>query len=88
MSCKLDLSYRDDVFVSWLLDESAYNDLTPMSGKLHFSAGERTKSIVLRSLPDQILEGAETYAVTLSSATGGAEISPIAGIAKVIYDLI
>ncbi|XP_039258016.2 adhesion G-protein coupled receptor V1-like isoform X1 [Styela clava] len=69
----------EDVTVSWSLERSAFSDITPMLGKLHFSINERRKRIVLRTLPDQILEGDESYAVKLVSATGGAEISPVAG---------
>lgn len=58
-------------------------DISPSSGELHFASGDRLKTIVFRTLPDQILEGAETYSVELVSATGGAEISPVARIAKV-----
>lgn len=73
----------DEVIVYWNLEEAARDDLTPLSGQLNFEAGQRMKSIILRALPDQILEGNEDYTITLNSATGGAEISPIAGKAVV-----
>lgn len=55
-----------------------------MSGRLIFPPGVRSQLIVLRTLPDQELEGEETYQVKLVSATGKAEISPVAKTAKVI----
>ena len=71
----------------WKLDDSAHADLSPVSGNLLFPAKTRSKSIILRSLPDQQLEGEESFNIRLIAATGGAEISPVAGNAKVGYVL-
>ena len=80
---KLCIVTSDEVTLLWELDGAARDDLSPMSGRLVFSPGIRSRSIVLRSLPDQLLEGEEVYDLNLVSATGGAEISPVAGKAKV-----
>ncbi|CAK8694047.1 unnamed protein product [Clavelina lepadiformis] len=74
----------EDVTLLWKLDDSAHADLSPVSGNLLFPAKTRSKSIILRSLPDQQLEGEESFNIRLIAATGGAEISPVAGNAKVI----
>ena len=55
-----------------------------MSGKLLFPPEIRSRSIVLRTLPDQELEGEEIYLLTLVSVTGEAEISPVARNAEVV----
>jgi len=73
----------DEITLLWELEESARNDLSPVSGRLMFSSGTRSRSIVLRSIPDQELEGEEIYSLKLITATGGAEISPVARKAKV-----
>ena len=78
-----DTIFSDEITLLWELEESARNDLSPMSGRLTFPSGIRSRSIILRSIPDQELEGVEIYNLNLITATGGAEISPVAREAKV-----
>jgi len=72
--------------VTWELEESGRDDLSPASGKLVFPPDVRSRSIVMRTLPDQIVEGEEKFSVALKSVTGGAEISPVASIAEVLLE--
>lgn len=43
---------------------------------IFFSQGETVQNIVLRSLPDIIPEGQETFFMTLTSVSGGASLRP------------
>jgi uncharacterized delta-60 repeat protein len=49
-------------------------DYVPQNGTLVFAAGETNKTFVLPILDDWLAEEAETFTVTLSQATGGAQL--------------
>ncbi|XP_078413685.1 adhesion G-protein coupled receptor V1 [Cetorhinus maximus] len=79
---------RDDghgsVQIVWQVDDSAFDDLAPLSGTLSFNQTENKKTLVLRIYPDAVLEGEEQYMIQLVSATNDAEISPVYGSATII----
>uniref|UniRef100_UPI00398F1058 adhesion G-protein coupled receptor V1 isoform X2 n=1 Tax=Pristiophorus japonicus TaxID=55135 RepID=UPI00398F1058 len=79
---------RDDghgsVQIVWQVDESAIDDLTPLSGTLSFNETETKKTLVLRIYPDALLEGEEQFTIRLVSATNNAEISPVYGSTTII----
>lgn len=54
---------------------SAGSDFTVTSGTVAFGAGETVKDIVIPIGADGLLEGPESFLVTLQSATGGAFVS-------------
>ncbi|XP_032873159.1 adhesion G-protein coupled receptor V1 [Amblyraja radiata] len=72
------------VQIVWQVDESAIDDLVPLSGTLNFNQTETTKKIVLHIYADALLEGQEQYVIRLISASNNAEISPVNGVATVI----
>ncbi|XP_051876623.1 adhesion G-protein coupled receptor V1 [Pristis pectinata] len=72
------------VQIVWQVDESAVDDLTPLSGALMFNQTETTKTLVLHIYPDALLEGEEQYMIRLISASNNAEISPVHGSATII----
>uniref|UniRef100_U3K352 Adhesion G-protein coupled receptor V1 n=1 Tax=Ficedula albicollis TaxID=59894 RepID=U3K352_FICAL len=74
---------RGAATVLWILEEAARYDLTPLNGTLHFNETESQKMIILHAIQDGLLEGNETFTIQLVS-TGGAEISPVHGVATVI----
>jgi ELWxxDGT repeat protein len=49
----------------------AGSDYTPTSGTLSFGAGDRTKTIDVAVLSDGLVEGPETFTVTLAAPTNG-----------------
>ncbi|MBI5309508.1 MAG: DUF4394 domain-containing protein [Actinobacteria bacterium] len=56
----------------------AGQDYVPVQGTLEFVAGERTKEIVVPLIQDSAIDGAQVFAVELTSPTGGALVlSPI-----------
>uniref|UniRef100_A0A4W3JB69 Adhesion G-protein coupled receptor V1 n=1 Tax=Callorhinchus milii TaxID=7868 RepID=A0A4W3JB69_CALMI len=72
------------VEIVWQVDDSAENDLIPLTGTLSFNETETRKTLVLRIYPDAVLEGEERYSIQLVSATNNADISPVYGIATII----
>jgi hypothetical protein len=54
---------------------SAGSDFTVTTGTVTFGAGETVKDIVIPIGADGLLEGPESFLVTLQSATGGASVS-------------
>lgn len=56
---------------------SSGSDFTSTSGTLHWTDGDSTpKTISIPLAADALVEGNETFSVTLSSATGGVIVSP------------
>jgi YD repeat-containing protein len=50
-------------------------DFTAASGTLAFAAGDTSKTFTVTTATDALVEGSETFAASLSGATGGATIS-------------
>ncbi|GCB80708.1 hypothetical protein scyTo_0016347 [Scyliorhinus torazame] len=74
---------RDDghgsVQLIWQVDDSAIDDIEPLSGTLSFNQTETKKTLMLHIYPDDLMEGEEQYTIRLVSATNGAGISPLYG---------
>jgi|SRR5829696_91217 len=49
-------------------------DYTPVSGTLDFSAGAFSRTITIPILSDQVYEASEQFSITLSNATGEADL--------------
>jgi len=64
----------------------AGQDYAAVAGTLTFGVGETTKTIVIPILADNLVEGAETFTVTLSGPTGGATLGQQATVTVVIVD--
>jgi hypothetical protein len=62
------------------------NDYTATSGTLNFADGETSKTISIPILEDAIVEGDETFNVTLSNATGGATLGSASSATVTIND--
>ncbi|XP_038661208.1 adhesion G-protein coupled receptor V1 isoform X3 [Scyliorhinus canicula] len=79
---------RDDghgsVQLIWQVDDSAIDDIEPLSGTLSFNQTETKKTLMLHIYPDDLTEGEEQYTIRLVSATNGAGISPLYGSATII----
>ena len=58
------------------------SDFTANAGVLTFAQGEASKTVVLQTSPDALLEDNETLTISLSNATRGAKISPSAGMGE------
>ncbi|MGH7136469.1 MAG: Calx-beta domain-containing protein, partial [Pirellulales bacterium] len=52
-------------------------DYTAVSGTLSFSPGQTLSTFTVPILPDNLVEGDETFFVTLSDPTGGATVGPL-----------
>jgi hypothetical protein len=61
-------------------------DYTAASGTLTFKDGETSKIISVPILPDNLVEGDETFFVTLSNPTGGATIDAANPAVETIYE--
>ena len=66
---------------------TAGSDYLAMSGTLTFNNGEMFKTFSVPILPDNLVEGAETFFVTLSNATGGATIDSANPAVETIYEI-
>jgi hypothetical protein len=64
----------------------AGQDYVAASGTLSFAVGETTRTIRIQILQDDVVEGHESFTVTLSSPTGGASLGQQATITVVIVD--
>ncbi|XP_052793587.1 adhesion G-protein coupled receptor V1-like [Mya arenaria] len=72
------------VNVQWRLNaEAVYDFYEPHTGTLLFAQGEKTKSLSLRTRPDNILEGEEQFRVSLITADNNADISHTQGDARI-----
>ncbi|XP_019589799.2 adhesion G-protein coupled receptor V1 [Rhinolophus sinicus] len=71
------------VRLQWTVDETAKDDLSPLSGTLHFDETESQKTIVLHTLQDTVLEDYRHFTIQLISADE-VEISPVKGSASII----
>ncbi|XP_039767131.1 adhesion G-protein coupled receptor V1 [Ornithorhynchus anatinus] len=69
------------VQLEWTLEEGAKDDLSPLTGTLHFDETESQKTIVLYALADAVVERDESFIIQLASL--GAEISPVYGKATI-----
>ena len=58
------------------------SDFTANAGVLTFAQGEASKTVVVQTSPDALLEDNETLTISLSNATRGARISPSAGVGE------
>ena len=54
---------------------TAGNDYTAKTGMLSFAVGETSKTISIATVEDSVVEGNETFTVTLSDVSGGGTIS-------------
>ncbi|XP_029019275.1 adhesion G-protein coupled receptor V1 isoform X2 [Betta splendens] len=63
-----------EVSVSWVLEPSLSDDVTPLKGNITFKEGENLKNITVFSLPDEIPEDKENFTIKLLNATGGARL--------------
>ncbi|MFM7363821.1 MAG: Calx-beta domain-containing protein [Cuspidothrix sp.] len=63
-------------------DTASTNDFTAKTETLTFAQGETSKTFTVQTTPDTLLEGNETFTVSLSNATSGAIISSTNGTAK------
>ncbi|KAG8524634.1 Adhesion G-protein coupled receptor V1 [Galemys pyrenaicus] len=63
-----------DVNVSWVISPDFTQDVFPIEGIIFFGDQEFSKNITIYSLPDEIPEEMEEFAVVLLNATGGAKI--------------
>lgn len=52
-------------------------DFVAASGTLTFASGQNSQAITVQLLPDLLVEPTETFTVTLSNATGGAELGVV-----------
>ena len=62
------------------------SDYTALSGTLQFNAGESTKTLVVPILNDAAIESAETFRLTLSSPSGGAQAGAILVLTTTVVD--
>ena len=60
--------------------------LNGLSGTLNFAAGVTSQTITLNIANDTVYEGAESFNVTLSGATGGAVINDALGLGTILDD--
>lgn len=60
----------------------AHADVTPVSGVLAYSGGEKSRSFFLSSVQDSEAEDNEVFSVKLLASRGGANISPESSLAK------
>jgi uncharacterized repeat protein (TIGR01451 family)/uncharacterized delta-60 repeat protein len=66
---------------------TAGSDYTATSAVLSFTNGETFKTISIPILQDTLVEGDETFFITLTNATGGAQIiSPSSAVATIVDD--
>lgn len=65
---------------------TAGSDYAPVSGALSFASGDTTKTVTVTTYMDSITEANETFAVNLSSPTGGASISDTQGVGTIMND--
>ncbi|XP_061116243.1 adhesion G-protein coupled receptor V1 [Conger conger] len=72
------------VTLTWVLEDSARDDLTPLNGTLLFGELESRKILSIRALLDAILEGDEHFTVQLLSVNNEAVIDPIHDTASVV----
>ncbi|ELW52331.1 G-protein coupled receptor 98 [Tupaia chinensis] len=66
------------VQLKWTLEEKAKDDLSPLSGTLHFDENESQKTIVLHPLQDTVLDEYRRFTIQLQSIDE-VEISPVRG---------
>ncbi|KAL8615958.1 hypothetical protein ACOMHN_034634 [Nucella lapillus] len=72
------------VNVRWRLNAQAQDDFVPpLEGTVQFLQGQTEQNISLQSRPDGLLEGRETFLVSLQSADNNADISPTDADAKI-----
>nr|XP_040129297.1 LOW QUALITY PROTEIN: adhesion G-protein coupled receptor V1 [Ictidomys tridecemlineatus] len=71
------------VRLRWTVDEKAKDNLSPLSGTLHFDEMESQKTIVLHALQDTMLEKDRHYTIQLLPIDE-VEISPAKGSASII----
>ncbi|KAM6225436.1 adhesion G-protein coupled receptor V1 [Rhynchocyon petersi] len=72
------------VQLQWTIDEMAKEDLSPLSGTLHFDEMESQKTIVLHTLQDTVLKRDKRFIIQLISVDE-VEISPMKGSASIIF---
>ncbi|WP_307722549.1 Calx-beta domain-containing protein, partial [Sphaerospermopsis reniformis] len=63
-------------------DTASANDFTAKTETLTFAQGETSKTFTVQTTQDTLLEGNETFTVSLSNPTSGAIISSTNGTAK------
>nr|XP_029492889.1 adhesion G-protein coupled receptor V1-like [Oncorhynchus nerka] len=71
------------VTLMWRLEDTAWDDLSPLNGTLVFNETESWRTLVIRALADAVLEGEESFTVQLLAAKSGAVIDPINGSATI-----
>ncbi|XP_016041836.2 adhesion G-protein coupled receptor V1 [Erinaceus europaeus] len=71
------------VRLQWTVDEKAKDDLSPLSGMVHFDETESQKTIVLHTLQDTVVEKDRNFTIHLVSVDD-TEISPLKGSASIV----
>ncbi|KAM9360944.1 adhesion G-protein coupled receptor V1 [Symphorus nematophorus] len=73
-----------EVHVYWNITPAVVSDFEAISGTVTMRDRQSAATIILKALDDELPEERREYQLTLTSATSGLEISPIAKHAKII----
>ncbi|XP_049326601.1 adhesion G-protein coupled receptor V1 isoform X2 [Astyanax mexicanus] len=72
------------VYLIWILEQKARDDLQPHNGTLVFNGTESRQTLMIQALADAVLEGEERFTVQLLSAENEAVINPTRNMATVV----
>uniref|UniRef100_A0A3B4ZW94 Adhesion G-protein coupled receptor V1 n=1 Tax=Stegastes partitus TaxID=144197 RepID=A0A3B4ZW94_9TELE len=73
-----------EVRVNWSITPAVVSEFEAISGSVTMTDGQSAATITLKVLDDELPEERREYQLTLTSATSGLEISPIASRARII----